>query len=185
MNGCTSIKGLYAIGEVSSTGLHGANRLASNSLLECVVCAWSLADYLSFANLVAPKMIDGTIKETIEGYEQNIDDVIYNTDKLKAELQQLMWDNVGIIRSEEGLTEALKKIQFLKSMFRKTKRCLNMDEYEYRNMLEAAELITTAALNRRESRGAHYRSDYPQTEEHGEHSLIKKGETQVAYQILH
>ncbi len=185
LNGCTSIKGLYAIGEVSSTGLHGANRLASNSLLECVVCAWSLADYLSFANLVAPKMIDGTIKETIEGYEQNIDDVIYNNDKLKAELQQLMWDNVGIIRSEEGLTEALKKIQFLKSMFRKTKRCLNMDEYEYRNMLEAAELITTAALNRRESRGAHYRSDYPQTEEHGEHSLIKKGETQVAYQILH
>ncbi len=185
LNGCTTIKGLYAIGEVSSTGLHGANRLASNSLLECVVCAWSLADYLSFVNLVAPRKIDGTIKEIIEGYEQNIDDVIYDTDNLKSELQQLMWDNVGIVRSEEGLSEALNKIKFLKSTFRTTKRCLNTDEYEYRSMLEAAELITTAALNRRESRGAHYRKDYPDTAECGEHSIIRKGDVQVAYQILH
>ncbi len=185
LNGCTTVKGLYAVGEVSSTGLHGANRLASNSLLECIVCAWSLADYLSFANLTAPKMIDAAIKEIIESYEQNIDDIIYNTDKLKKELQQLMWDNVGIIRSGEGLEKALKQVQLLKSTFRKTKRCLNMDEYEYRNMLEVAELIAMAALNRKESRGAHYRSDYPLTEERGEHSLIKKGETKVAYQVLY
>ncbi len=185
LNGCTTIKGLYAIGEASSTGLHGANRLASNSLLECVVCAWSLADYLSFANLVAPRKIDGTIKETIEGYEQNIDDVVYDTDHLKTELQQLMWDNVGIVRNEEGLSAALNKIRFLKSTFRGTKRCLNMEEYEYRSMLEAAELITIAALNRRESRGAHYRKDYPDTAECGEHSIMKKGEVKVAYQVLH
>ncbi len=185
LNGCSSVKGLYAIGEVSSTGLHGANRLASNSLLECVVCAWSLADYLSFANLVAPKMIDETIKYTIEQYEQNIDDSIYDTACLKQELQQLMWENVGIIRDEKGLSNALKQIKYLKSIFRQTKRCLNMEEYEYRNMLATAELITEATLNRKESRGAHYRSDYPQTEDIGEHSLTKKGESKIAYQILH
>ena len=181
LNGCTSIKGLYAIGEVSSTGLHGANRLASNSLLECVVCAWSLADYLSFANLTPPKMIDETIKNIIEDYEQNIDDIVYDINNLKTELQQLMWENVGIIRSKETLEVALKQIKWLKSTFRKTKRCLSMDEYEYRNMLEVAELITEAALMRKESRGAHYRTDYLQTDEHGVHSSIKKGELQVAY----
>ena len=179
LNGCTSVKGLYAIGEVASTGLHGANRLASNSLLECVVCAWSLADYLSFVNLAAPKMIDSNIKSTIEKYEQNIDDITYNTQKLKAELQALMWNNAGIIRKEENLKDAKSKLKFLKQTFRQTNRCQTAEEYEYRNMLIVAELIINAALERKESRGAHYRSDYTQTAETGEHSLIKKGELQV------
>lgn len=176
LNGCTSIHGLYAIGEVASTGLHGANRLASNSLLECVVCAWSLADYLSFVNLTAPKKIDSKIKLTIEEYQQNLDDYSYDVDKLKRELQELMWDKAGIIRTEESLTEAIKKIRLLKNTFRHTKRCQNMEEYEYRNMLEVAELIANAALERKESRGGHYRSDYPNTLDVAEHSLIRKGE---------
>ncbi len=179
LNGCTSVKGLYAIGEVASTGLHGANRLASNSLLECVVCAWSLADYLSFANLTAPKMIDSKIKSTIEQYQVNMDDYSYDIEALKRELQELMWNNAGIIRSEELLTEGLKKIKLLRNTFRQTKRCQSIEEYEYRNMLEVSELIVKAALERKESRGAHYRSDYPNTYELAEHSLIKKGELQL------
>ncbi len=66
IEGQTSVKGLYAIGEVASTGLHGANRLASNSLLECVVCAYELADYLTFANLIPPKQIDENIQAVID-----------------------------------------------------------------------------------------------------------------------
>ena len=179
LNGCTSIKGLYAIGEVASTGLHGANRLASNSLLECVVCAWSLADYLSFVNLAAPKKIDTNIKQTIEKYEQNIEDVIFNVEKLKQELQALMWNNAGIVRTEDKLYLAKTQLKTLKQAFRKTAKCQTKEEYEYKNMLTVAGLIIDAAINRKESRGAHYRSDYTQTAENGEHSLLKKGELEV------
>lgn len=176
LNGCTSVKGLYAVGEVASTGLHGANRLASNSLLECVVCAWALADYLSFVSLTAPKMIDIKIKETIEKYEQNLDETIYDVVKLKKELQQIMWDNAGIIRTEDSLKIALSKIRLLKNKFKRGVKCASIEEYEYKNMLLVSELIVTSALNRKESRGAHYRSDFPVTFEKGEHSLIKKGD---------
>ena len=176
LNGSTSIKGLYAVGEVASTGLHGANRLASNSLLECVVCAWALADYLSFVNLTAPKMIDASIKSIIEKYEQYIDDSVYDIKKLKKELQSLMWDYAGIIRNEDTLRIALSKIKLLKTTFRRAARCASIEEYEYKNMLEVAELIVTSAMQRKESRGAHYRSDFPQAYDKGEHSLIRKGD---------
>lgn len=179
LNGCTSVKGLYAVGEVASTGLHGANRLASNSLLECVVCAWALADYLSFANLTAPKMIDFKIKETIEKYEQNLDDFSYDIGKLKSELQAVMWDYAGIIRTEESLKIALSKINFLRTTFKRASRCSSIEEYEYKNMLDVAGLIVDSAIKRKESRGAHYRSDYPMTFDKGEHSLIRKGDLEL------
>ena len=108
-----------------------------------------------------------------------MDDYSYDIESLKRELQELMWDNAGIIRSEDLLNEALKKIKLLKNTFRQTKRCQSIEEYEYRNMLEVSELIVKAALDRKESRGAHYRSDYPNTYEVAEHSLIKKGELQL------
>ncbi len=174
VEGKTSIRGLYAIGEAASTGLHGANRLASNSLLECVVSAYELADYLSFMNLVPPKKIDDAIRSTIDVYSAPLTDIDYNIPLLKQRLKELMWNNVGIIREEKSLEDAKEQILMMKKEFKRTRKCFNRDEYEYRNMLTVAEVIVDSALLRKESRGAHSRSDYKQTEKSAKHSCIIK-----------
>ena len=174
VDGKTSIKGLYAIGEAASTGLHGANRLASNSLLECVVCAYELADYLSFSNLETPKMIDEGIKKMIDVYSRSISGEEYDYEKLKANLKDIMWNNVGIIRNEEGLKRAKKEVEKLQKNFKRRRKCLNQGEYEYRNMLTVSSLIIQGALARKESRGAHCRSDYSQAMQEAFHSNIDK-----------
>ena len=174
VDGKTSIKGLYAIGEVASTGLHGANRLASNSLLECVVCAYELADYLSFSNLETPKMIDEGIRKMIDVYSRSISGKEYDYESLKANLKDIMWNNVGIIRTEDGLRRAKKEVEKLQKDFKRIRKCLNQGEYEYRNMLTVASLIIKGALERKESRGAHCRSDYAQTLSVAFHSNINK-----------
>lgn len=171
VNGKTSINGLYAIGEAASTGLHGANRLASNSLMECVVCASELADYLSFSNLETPKIIDNSIISKIDLYSEPLNDVSYDIQKLKSELKNIMWNNVGIIRNESDLNQALSEIEELKNNFKRMRKCLNIQEYEYRNMLTTAEMVTRSAIERRESIGAHSRSDYPDIPEKPKHSV--------------
>lgn len=176
VEGRTSIRGLYAIGECASTGLHGANRLASNSLLECVVCAYELADYLSFANLAIPKKIDENIRRIIDIYSQPLSEADYNIELLKANLKDIMWNNVGIIRSEENLLKARKEVENLKKAFKRTRKCLNKEEYEYRNMLSVASLIIDSALSRKESRGAHCRSDYSQLDRVACHTNLLKNE---------
>lgn len=176
VEGKTSIRGLYAIGECASTGLHGANRLASNSLLECVVCAYELADYLSFANLAIPKKIDDNIRHIIDIYSQPLSEADYNISLLKANLKDIMWNNVGIIRSEENLLKARKEVENLKKAFKRTRKCLNKEEYEYRNMLSVASLIIDSALSRKESRGAHCRSDYSQLDMVARHTNLLKNE---------
>lgn len=181
VEGKTSIRGLYAIGEVSSTGLHGANRLASNSLLECVVCAHELANYLSFTNLTPPKQIDEAIKKSIDKYSQEVDYVEYDIDSLKAELQNIMWNYVGILRDEKSLDIANKKLQELKSKFSTEVKCFNKWEYEFKNMLTVAQLIIDSAIKRKESRGAHFRTDYPVTNEIAEHSCMIKGERGLVF----
>ena len=175
LKGETSVSGLYAVGEVSSTGLHGGNRLASNSLLECVVCAYSVAEFLKNADLKTPKQIDENIKSQIDRY--NEEDIVFdeiNTKELKLKLQDIMWDYVGILRNERSLITAIEKLKELKEMFPRSSKCLNKEEYELRNMLTVANLIAHSALMRKESRGAHYRTDYPYTMENSEHSLITK-----------
>ena len=182
VEGRTSIKGLFAIGEVASTGLHGANRLASNSLLECVACAYELADYLSFTNLVPPKKIDTEILNLIKLYEAPINENNYDVAELKSNLKNLMWDNVGIIRCEKGLEDAKKRLNEMVEEFKRNRKCYNKDEYEYRNMLTVAGLIIDSAINRKESRGAHSRSDYKETSINIEHSnLIKTEEKELIY----
>lgn len=182
VEGRTSLRGLYAIGEVASIGLHGANRLASNSLLECVVCAYELSDYLSFANLTIPKKIDNEILSIIKQYDSPLDEMSYDIPNLKAQLKDIMWSKVGIVRSEESLMDAKNEIQNLKSGFKRNRKCLNNDEYEYRNMLTVAGLIVEAALERKESRGAHSRSDYKLMNEDAIHSSLKKLKTkELAY----
>ncbi len=177
LNGETSLKGLYAIGETSSTGLHGANRLASNSLLECVVCAYSVAQYLKSVELKTPKQIDEEIKSVIDKYID--EDVILDyvdVGSLKEKIQNIMWDNVGILRSEKTLLNALEELNKLKAEFLRPYKCLSKEEYELKNMLTVAGLIAFCALQRKESRGAHYRLDYPNLNEECIHSHITKEE---------
>jgi L-aspartate oxidase len=173
---------LYAIGETACTGLHGSNRLASNSLLECVACAYELADYLSFANLLPPKRIDSSIMDTINTYSKPINEADYDISSLKQNLKTIMWDKVGIIRDEEGLKKAKEEVESLSDGFKRNKKCLNQDEYEYRNMLTAAALIIESALGRKESRGAHSRADYKNKLEVSEHSnIVKKHSRELVY----
>lgn len=176
VEGRTSIKGLYAIGEVACTSLHGANRLASNSLLECVVCANELANHLSFRNLQVSNVIDRRVLQTVNLYKSN--DVYFDVDtqSMKKQIQNIMWDCVGIIRDENSLSTAKNKIYELKRIFGYENKCSTKEEYEVRNLLTISCLMINAALQRKESRGAHYRKDYPQTFENAEHFVLKKEE---------
>lgn len=176
LKGETSVSGLYAIGEVASTGLHGGNRLASNSLLECVVCAYSVAEYLKSIELKTPKQIDENIKSEIDKYtdEEIVLDEL-DIPAMKKNLQNIMWNNVGIFRDEHSLLTAGSELKQLKAEFPRTFKCTSREEYEFRNMLITSELIINSALMRKESRGAHYRTDYPQTNENCVHSIIAKG----------
>ena len=180
-DGKTSLKGLYAIGECASTGLHGANRLASNSLLECVVCAYELANYLSFTNLETPKKIDESIMATIDSYVKPISDEIFDINSLKSKLKNIMWNYAGILRDEDGLLKGLDEIYKLKSVFRRNIKCLDKQEYEFRNMLCISQLIIKSALKREESRGAHYRTDFPFLNDVILHNCVIKNEGELSF----
>ena len=158
----TTIENLYAIGEVSRTGLHGANRLASNSLLECVVCAYKLADTLSQRNLDAPKSFDTKIKSTLEMYDSNLANDILETGILRRMLKKAMWQNAGIVRTQSGLNNALRVIDDITLISRNLRFYSTKDGYELRNSIIAAKLIVEAALRRENSIGAHYREDMPE-----------------------
>ncbi|MBP3924664.1 L-aspartate oxidase [bacterium] len=182
LRGETSIKGLFAIGETASTGLHGGNRLASNSLLECVVCAYSVANYLKSLELKTPKQIDENIKSEIDYYEDD-SSVLEEIDvqDFKKKLQEIMWEDVGILRDEKSLLTAIEKISELKKEFPRDKKCLSCEEYEFLNMLTVSMLIAKSALERKESRGAHYRLDYLKPDEKGIHSLVTKKEGEFSF----
>ena len=171
LNGETSVKNLFAIGEVASTGLHGANRLASNSLLECVVCAYKTAEYIRNNNSLyhserAEFQLEQDAKVKITD-----EDIIQN---LKSRLKTTMWQNVGIFRDENSLNQALCNIEQIENEFNKGDYCVNIEEYELRNMLITSKLVVKSALQRKESRGAHYRTDFLQTDKTAKHSEIKK-----------
>lgn len=181
IEGETSIQGLYAIGETASTGLHGGNRLASNSLLECVVCAFEVANYIKSKELKTPKQIDEDLKLVIDKYSKELLMDEIDVDSLKHELQNIMWEGAGILRSEKTLMNALEKIQKLELKFPRAVKCLNKEEYEFKNMLLVAKLIINSAIQRKESRGAHYRLDYLHTEELGTHSLLTKEKGELSF----
>jgi L-aspartate oxidase len=159
-NGRSDVDGLYAIGEVSYTGLHGANRMASNSLLECLVYGWSAAEDIN-KRIASARQV-----ETLPAWDESrVDDsdervVIQHN---WHELRLLMWDYVGIVRTTKRLERALRRITMLQqeldeyySRFRVSNNLL-----ELRNLVQVAELIVRCAMMRKESRGLHYTLDYP------------------------
>jgi L-aspartate oxidase len=160
LSGHTDLPGLYAIGEAAHTGLHGANRLASNSLLECVVLGHSCAlDILAQSSPAAPAVPDWDESQVENADEQVV--IAHNWDELRL----LMWNYVGIVRTTKRLERALHRIELLRSEiddyyanFRVTR-----DLLELRNLVDCAELIVRSALSRRESRGLHYSRDFPGT----------------------
>ncbi len=169
LKGETTIEGLFAAGEVACTGVHGANRLASNSLLEGLVygaragrSAVSYTEDIKTQNIVQPPKQKTALSEA------------FDAEKIKSSLRQLMWDRVGIIRCGESLDvakEQLKELDFiLKADF------LGRQELELKNMLTVANLITDVALLRENSIGAHYRSDFKERGENWQrHTACQKG----------
>ncbi len=157
-NGRSDLPGLYAIGETAYTGLHGANRLASNSLLECLVFGQAAAsDILSQAAKPAVKLPDWDESRVTDADEEII--ITHNWN----ELRRFMWNYVGIVRTSKRLIRALNRIDMLRdevhefySNFR-----ISNNLIELRNLLQVAELIVKSAMARHESRGLHFSKDYP------------------------
>ncbi|MCD7878679.1 MAG: L-aspartate oxidase [Candidatus Gastranaerophilales bacterium] len=181
INGTTSIKGLYSIGEAGCTGLHGANRLASNSILECAVTAFELVELLKSSNIQNNFSEDEQLLKIIDIYQNESVVCKDGIDSKFIELKNLMWNNVGIIRNKQKLESAKQQIDCLKKHFGYQYKCPDKEHYEFRNMLIIASIIVDFALNREESRGAHYREDFPQTninaksQEFSKYSLMKEG----------
>jgi L-aspartate oxidase len=160
LDGRTDLAGLYAVGETTYTGLHGANRLASNSLLECVVVGTCCAERIVQSALAPAEGVPDWDESQVEDADEQVV-IAHNWDELRL----MMWNYVGIVRTTRRLERALHRIKLLNSEideyyahFRVTR-----DLLELRNLVVCAELIVRSALMRHESRGLHYSRDFPQT----------------------
>lgn len=157
--GRTTIPGLFAVGEVACTGVHGANRLASNSLLESLVFAWRCADFLlKESSWERPDAWPSSSPRVgiVAAANSRADRPTSAVDR--RQLQSLMWNMVGIRRSGDDLQKALDQLD----SWTADDAC-SISSLETKNLLELARATTRAALARRESRGAHFRDDYPET----------------------
>lgn len=168
----TNLKGLYACGEVACTGVHGANRLASNSLLECLVYgARAGTNAATFANSYQSSVITGQLQRGSETATRDsltdnrklkTDD--YSIESIKDVIRETLWKNVSIERNGEGLKETLAELQDLMESLGRVltnPEIADVATVETVNMLNVALMITQSALARTESRGAHYRADFP------------------------
>jgi L-aspartate oxidase len=161
--GRTDIPGLYAVGEVACTGLHGANRLASNSLLECVVVGRACAQQIAASPAIAnPALPDWDASRVTNADEEVV--IAHNWD----ELRRFMWNYVGIVRTTKRLERALHRIKLLKEEIDEYYRNFRItpDLLELRNLVEVAHLIVKSAMSRHESRGLHYSRDFRSAAEH-------------------
>jgi L-aspartate oxidase len=162
LNGCTDAPGLYAAGEVTQSGLHGANRLASNSLLECLVFGEAAAKHIlgNWESLAEAPQVRAWDESRVTDSDEEV--VIAQT---WGEIRRFMWNYVGIVRTTKRLERAKHRIDLLRrevadyyKHFRVTP-----DLIELRNLVEVADLIIRSALSRHESRGLHYTLDFPKT----------------------
>jgi L-aspartate oxidase len=159
--GRTDLPGLYAIGETSHTGLHGANRMASNSLLECIVYAESAARDIAARLPDLPDPAPARPWDESQVTDSDEDVVIsHNWD----ELRRFMWDYVGIVRTDKRLQRAMHRVQLLQSEIAEYygNYKVGNDLLELRNLAMVAELMIRCAIERKESRGLHYTLDYPE-----------------------
>ncbi len=174
VNGRTSLPGLFAAGEAACTGVHGANRLASNSLLEGLVFGARAADAMEGA-LHKPRSSElGTPRTEFQTAESA------SLTALRRELQKTMWEEAGLLREAEGLQAAQRRLAAIA-----IPDAIHRQALELRNLHAVAELMVASALARQESRGAHYRNDFPQRDDahFGRHSVIAKGRD-VAFRQL-
>jgi L-aspartate oxidase len=166
VQGRTSLPGLYAAGEAACTGVHGANRLASNSLLEGLVFGALAAE----AMVAEAPVEDMRVLAVAEGSDGVTGEAA--TERWIDELRELMWKDAGLLRDANGLQQAQRGLGALaaampKGLFRRA--------VEARNLHAVAEMIVASALGREESRGAHYRNDFPLRDEVGKHSVMRQG----------
>ena len=162
LKGRTDLPGLYAIGETAFTGLHGANRMASNSLLECIVFGFAAAhDIVGQEGKVSSRKLPAWDESRVTDSDEEVV-VSHNW----SELRHFMWDYVGIVRTDKRLKRALSRVELLQheieeyyGNFR-----ITSDLIELRNLSHVAKLIIQSAQLRKESRGLHYTLDYPQTD---------------------
>ncbi|MEW6001949.1 MAG: L-aspartate oxidase [Nitrospirota bacterium] len=173
--GATSIKGLYAAGEVACTGVHGANRLASNSLLEGLV-------YGARTGRAAINSPIHNGRVSLRNKEIACRTSLHDHEEVRHSLRKLMWERAGIIRCEESLLKAREKIG--EWSFIKDKNFLTRREMELKNMITVAELVTEAAILRKGSVGAHYRSDFPQGGEEWEKHITWKKDKELGYDLV-
>ncbi len=165
-SGFTGINGLYVVGESACTGLHGANRLASNSLLEAMVVAKAAAnDILSKRNELQLNYPAGRIPEWSSGNAIDSDEMVVIAHNWE-EIRRFMWDYVGIVRTNKRLERAKTRIKNIRKEIEKYywDFLLTSDLIELRNIACLAEIIIDSALQRKESRGLHYNADYPNTD---------------------
>jgi L-aspartate oxidase len=163
LSGRTDLAGLHAIGETAYTGLHGANRLASNSLVECMVFARAAAKDIVATPLPAPPAVPAWDESRVTDADEAVV-ISHNWD----ELRRFMWDYVGIVRTNKRLERAAHRIRLLQEEIQEFYANFHVtrDLLELRNLVTVADLIVKSAQSRHESRGLHFSRDYPQMAEH-------------------
>jgi len=158
-DGRTSLPGLWAVGEVACTGLHGANRLASNSLLECLVIGRACAEDIAARPRTSPPALPAWDESRVTNADEEVV-IAHNWD----ELRRFMWDYVGIVRTNKRLQRAQHRVRLLLDEIDEfySNYKVSRDLIELRNLAQVAELMIRSAMERKESRGLHYTLDYPQ-----------------------
>lgn len=182
VDGRTDVDRLYAIGECSATGLHGANRMASNSLLECLVYGQSAARHIADMIKDIPQL--ALVRDWDESQVANSDEMVVVTHNW-AEVRRFMWDYVGIVRTDKRLARAKNRVDLLSKEIEEYYGNFRVtaDLLELRNLVTVADLIVRSAQKRKESRGLHYTVDYPDLLEKAENTVLVPYKKHVLEQL--